>query len=377
MVAQNILRKRSFGERITYVFKKDLVFTAAFILALASCFVSMPKVKYIDFKVIVSLFDLMLVIKAFEELKLLDKLAVSMINRCSSRRNISIVLTFLCFFTAMFITNDVALITFVPLALIIGSKTKLPMMETIIFETIAANIGSALTPMGNPQNLYIFSFYNLNALQFFNAVIIVIIAGLVWLYVLNKKLKDETINVNLNQVKIVNSKEVCIWFILFFVILLSVFRIIDYRLAFIMTCITALLMNRSLFAKVDYLLLITFGCFFVFIGNISSIRSLSYYLGSNLNSKNATYFASILMSQFISNVPCSILLSHFTNKWQALLLGVNIGGVGTLIASLASVISYKLFIKENCEEGKKYMVKFTVYNLITLVLLTIVGEFMI
>lgn len=369
----SIKRSSNFIGQGLKIIKKDLVFTVSLILALVSCFIAVPKIKYIDFKVIISLFNLMIVIKAFEELQLLDKLAVSMINKCSSRKTISLVLTFLCFFTSMLITNDVALITFVPLALIISKKAGIPIMDTVIMQTLAANIGSSLTPMGNPQNLYIFSFYNLNVSEFLKIVTAVIIVGGIWLYILNMKLKNKAINVKLDEIKIDSSSKVYIWILVFLIILLSIFRIVDYRLAFILTLIAALFINKRLFMKVDYLLLMTFVCFFIFIGNISELRSLNAYLSSHLSGSTSAYFASIAASQFISNVPSSILLSHFTDKWQALLLGVNIGGVGTLIASLASLVSYKLYIKDNCEYGKMYIARFTIYNFATLALLTIIG----
>lgn len=352
--------------------KKDYVFMASFILAAGSCFISAPKIKYIDFKVIVSLFNLMIVIKAFEELKLMDKAAVSLIDRCKSRRTISLVLIFLCFFGSMLITNDVALITFVPLSIIIGRKTHIPMMETIILQTIAANIGSSLTPMGNPQNLFIFSFFNLSFVQFIRTMGIIGVLGLAWLCFLNFKLKNKSLKINLESVVLGDKKEIIVWVIIFLVILSSVFRIIDYRIAFVITILTVFFINKKLLLKVDYLLLITFVCFFIFIGNISQIKSLDEFLINNLNTSKASYFTSIAVSQFISNVPCSILLSHFTYKWKALLLGVNIGGIGTIIASLASVISYKLFIKEN-GSPKKYLCKFSIYNFVTLIVFTIAG----
>lgn len=372
-----IKNKSAIIKKIIKALKNDFVFTAALTLALISCFFATPKIKYIDFKVIISLFNLMLVIKAFEELKILDKAAVSLITRCKNKRSISLALTFLCFFSSMLITNDVALITFVPLALIIGKKTGIPMLETIILQTLAANIGSSLTPMGNPQNLYIFSFYNLTAMQFFQTMIIIGILGLAWLYLLNMKLKNDTIKVYFNKVNIVNRRKLLICILLFLIIILSIFRFIDYRIAFAITIIAAFIMDRKLFSKVDYLLLVTFICFFIFIGNASSIKSIDDFFINHLHSSRAAYFSSIVVSQFISNVPCSILLSHFTNNWKALLLGVNIGGSGTIIASLASVISYKLFIKDNLQNSKLYFAKFTIYNFITLFIFAIIGLFVI
>lgn len=362
----------SYFQRGLKVILNDFVFLAALTLAVISCFVAVPKFKYIDFKVIISLFNLMLVIKAFEELKLLDKAAVFLISRCKSVRAISLALTFLCFFASMLITNDVALITFVPLAIIIGKKADISMMETIILQTLAANIGSSVTPMGNPQNLFIFSYFNLSLFQFFKTMSVVGILGFLWLYILNFRIKNKPMNVRLEKVEVVKRKEAAVWTIVFLIVLASVFRLIDYRVAMAVCVLIALFINKRLLFKVDYLLLITFLCFFIFIGNISSINSVNEYFIKHLSSSKATYLTSIGASQFISNVPCSILLSHFTKQWKPLLLGVNIGGVGTLIASLASVISYKLFIRDNEQNAKGYISKFNIYNFITLAVIAVI-----
>ena len=160
--------------------------------------------------------------------------------------------------------------------------------------------------------------------------------------------------------------------ILFIVILLSVFHIVDYKLTFIITIITVLLLNKSLFKEVDYSLLITFIGFFIFVGNISTLEVVRNFMEGVLNSKESTYLSGILASQVISNVPATMLLSGFTSNFRELLLGVNIGGMGTLIASLASVISYKLYLGEFKEEGNTYFKTFTVYNIIGLILFTLI-----
>lgn len=372
----NLLEKSKFPLKLSYIItllKKDLVFTIAFFLAIVSCFINTPKLDYIDFKVIISLFNLMVVIKALEELKVLEKIAVSMINRCKSKRTISTVLTFLCFFAAMLITNDVALITFVPLTLIISKKANINMLDTIILQTIAANIGSSLTPMGNPQNLYIYSFYELGTQQFFKTVFVIILAGMIWLYMLNIKIKKKSLTLKLENISLESKSDLIEWLLLFLFIMLSVFKIVDYRIALVLTVLTAIHKNKKILFQIDYILLMTFVCFFIFIGNISNVKLLNDFLQSHLNNSYSTFSASIILSQLISNVPCSILLSHFTINWNALLLGVNIGGTGTLIASLASLISYKLYIKENPTYMQQYIKMFTFYNLITLALLTAVG----
>lgn len=357
--------------------KKDPVFSISLILALISCTLSKPRMDYINFEVLACLFNLMVVVKAFEELCFLDKVAVSILNRCTNSRKISLVMVLLSFFSSMVITNDVALITLVPLTLIISRKSDMDMLVTVILQTLAANIGSSLTPIGNPQNLYIFSYYRLTASQFFAPISLFAALGLVWLYMLNLKTPKIRYEMNLDYVDIKDRKEIIIWAVLFIIIILSVFDVIKYEMVFIVTIILALVINKRLLLKVDYLLLATFICFFIFIGNISNIPAVAEFMKQNLGSPQRTYISSILLSQVVSNVPCAILLSKFTSYWKELLLGVNIGGMGTIIASLASVISYKLFVKDNPGSSRKYIGVFSLYNVLSLGLFTLINYILI
>jgi Na+/H+ antiporter NhaD/arsenite permease-like protein len=359
------------AEEAITIFKKDPVFTCSVVLALASCLVARPKPGYIDFKVLASLFNIMIVVKAFEELHLLERASVAILNGCSDSRKVSLVLIMLCFFSSMVFTNDVALLTLVPLTLAIGRKSGLDMLPTVILQTLAANIGSSLTPMGNPQNLYIFSYYALHAWQFFSTIGPFAEAGLLWLVLLAYRNRNKKIDFMLETVELKEPKQALIWGILFVVIVLSIFGVINYLAAFLLVLATALCINRALLLKADYPLLLTFVCFFIFIGNVSHIPAVSELMKSLLSSANSTYFGSILFSQVISNVPSAILLSGFTGHWKELLLGVNIGGMGTVIASLASVISYKLYIGENSDNAGKYMARFSLWNFSGLALFTL------
>lgn len=339
-----------------------MVFTISLLLAAASCFVHPPKMEYLNFHVLVSLFNLMLAIKAFEELRLLDKFAISILNKTNNSRSVSAILIILCFFSSMFVTNDVALLTFVPLTLVIGKKTNMPTMETIILQTIGANIGSSLTPMGNPQNLFIYSYYGVTPGPFFATVLFMAALGLGSLYLLIHRLPKRELKVAISPIALDDRKKALIWGIVLTIIIASIFGIIHYQIALIITLMTVLFLNRNLLMQIDYLLLITFVCFFIFIGNISNSDAVQAVASASLKDSDSVYFSSIFLSQFISNVPASILLASFTTDWKPLLLGVNIGGLGTIIASLASVISYKLYIQANPDEGKKYLIKFSIYN---------------
>lgn len=315
------------------------------------------------------MFNLMMVISAFERLKLLDKIAVEILTKHKNLRMVSLILTFLCFISSMFITNDVALITFVPLTLIIAKKAKFNPIKTVIFETLAVNIGSSLTPMGNPQNLYLFSFFKMGIVPFFNVTIAFVVIGALWLFILNHRILNINLKFDLDKIKIKDKKNLVIYCCLFIFILLSVFNVVDYRVAFLITIVVSLIVEKKVFKEVDYFLLLTFVCFFIAIGNLSSIAIIDKFMRGFLTNGTNVYFSSIFFSQLISNLPCAILLSKFTNSWKELLIGVNIGGTGTIIASLASLISYKFYAKEY--DGKKYLFKFTIYNFISLIIFTI------
>ena len=357
--------------------KKDIVFTVSLVLAATSCLIYPPKLEYIDPQVLVILFSLMLTIKALEELRFLDKFAITIINKCNNSRSVSLILILLCFFSSMFVTNDVALLTFVPLTLVVSRKTQLPMMETIIFQTIAANIGSSLTPMGNPQNLFIYSHYGIRPFPFFSTVLFMAVLGISSLYFLITRMQNRELKVVLNPVPLDDWKKPVVWGLVLAIIIASIFGVVSYLVAFVVTLITVIILNVKLLIKIDYLLLLTFICFFIFIGNISNSSTLQAFATTSLKDTTSVYFSSIFLSQFISNVPASMLLAEFTTDWKPLLLGVNIGGLGTIVASLASVISYKLFIQANPTESKKYLIKFSIYNFSFLAFLTLIQYFIL
>lgn len=368
-------RKSDFRKRNAFLefLKKESVLVIALSLAIISCFIATPKLSYIDFKVLILLFNLMIVVAAFKELKVLDNIAVGLLKRCNSYKSISTALVFITFVSAMVVTNDVALITFVPLSIVIAKKADISVLKIVIFQTLAANLGSSFTPMGNPQNLFIYSYFNLKPLDFFIITGPILLLSIVFLLILINRDKKLDLNLELEDVKVGNKNHIVVFSILFLVILLSVFHLIDYKLTFVITILIVLLLNRSLFSQVDFSLLITFVGFFIFVGNISTLDSVKTFMENILGSGKSTFIASVLSSQVISNVPATMLLSGFTNHIKELLLGVNIGGMGTLIASLASVISYKIYTSEFEVIDNKYMKLFTYYNVLGLILMTLVA----
>ena len=355
-------KKSSFIEFL----KKECVLVIAVTLAILSSFISIPKLSYIDFKVLILLFNLMVVVAAFKELKILDSIAIGLLKKCNTYTSISLALVFITFISSMIVTNDVALITFVPLSIVIARKANINVLKIVIFQTLAANLGSSFTPMGNPQNLFIYSFYNLSPIDFFKITLPIVILAVLFLVLLVFKDKKMNLSLDLEDVKIDNKRDVYLFGGLFLIILLSVFHVIDYKVTFLITIVMVLILNKKLFSQVDYSLLITFIGFFIFVGNISTMDVVKNFMEGILNSPKSTFLASVLSSQVISNVPATMLLSGFTDHFKELLLGVNIGGMGTLIASLASVISYKIYASEFGNDN--YMKSFTFYNILGLVI---------
>lgn len=355
-------KKSSFIEFL----KRECVIVIAVTLAILSSFISIPKLSYIDFKVLILLFNLMVVVAAFKELKVLDSIAIGLLKKCNTYTSISLALVFITFISSMIVTNDVALITFVPLSIVIARKANINVLKIVIFQTLAANLGSSFTPMGNPQNLFIYSFYNLSPIDFFKITLPIVVLAVLFLVLLVFKDKKMNLSLDLEDVKIDNKKDVYLFGGLFLIILLSVFHVIDYKVTFLITIVMVLILNKKLFSQVDYSLLITFIGFFIFVGNISTMDVVKNFMEGILNSPKSTFLASVLSSQVISNVPATMLLSGFTDHFKELLLGVNIGGMGTLIASLASVISYKIYASEFGNDN--YMKSFTFYNILGLVI---------
>lgn len=365
--------------------KREPVLFAAILLALLALIFIRPSpslcLEAIDFRTLAILFSLMIVIKAFQSQNFLNIIAAKLLRLCKGERGLYFLLTYLVFFSSMFVTNDVALLTFVPITLLIFTRIGMPSLTIVVLETLAANLGSCITPMGNPQNLYLFSYYGFSAGQFFLltakiAVPSFLILAVIILFITRKKQNEaETFKGNLlqSQLSFLTVDFRTFFYAADFIIcLLTVFHLVNYLIMLGFTILVMLICNFRLFKKVDYSLLLTFCGFFIFTKSLSTVQVFSDFIKSMLSSPIKTYLTSIITSQVISNVPAALLLSGFTTNGDMLLLGVNVGGLGTLIASMASVISFKLY--SNSEEGhspvgKKYFGIFTIYNMILLVIL--------
>ena len=359
--------------------KKEAVLCAALLLALVSSFVVRPTANYItylDYRVLVLLFCLMLVVAGFKSLGIFQMLGEKLCSKVHSTKGLTLVLVGLCFFASMLITNDVSLITFIPFTLSVYAMVHCEdiLIPVIVLETIAANLGSMLTPVGNPQNLLLYSISEMRMGEFILHMLPLTCVSFIIIVVCVCLLPGHQIT--LRDKKIQNNKgwlngRFVIYCILFLICLGNVVHLISsYWIVGAIVVVTVLLVNRQLFAQVDYSLLLTFVGFFIFIGNMKHITVINEWLQGIIRGNEL--LVGIISSQAISNVPAAMLLSGFTTDYKALLYGVNIGGLGTLIASMASLISYRFYVKAYPMQKGKYFKEFTIYNVILLVLLYLV-----
>lgn len=352
-------------------FKKEAVLVISLLLAIVSAFFIKPSaqyIEYIDFKTLCLLFCLMAVMAGLQEIGVFRLLARRLLSVAKTTRSLYFVLTLLCFFSSMLITNDVALLTFVPftIATLNISNQKRHLVFITIMQTVAANLGSMLTPVGNPQNLYLFSKYNLSAYDFFSIVFPYCALSLALLIICGFFIKNESVNIEYGvQEKISSKPKTIAYSALFLISLLCVFRVLNFVLLFAVVLVFMLVFDRKTIMKIDFGLLLTFVFLFIFIGNLGNIDYIGRFLQSVVRGNEV--FVGVLSSQLLSNVPAAILLSAFTDNAKALLVGVNLGGLGTLIASMASLISFKLVQKQNVNV-QKYLLIFTLVNLIFLAL---------
>ena len=355
------------------IIKKNAVLCVAIIAALVtSCIVPPDKayLGYFDWKTLTCLFCVLAVVCALKNISFFTVLAEKIVALFKNTRACVLALAYITFLGSMLIANDMALLTFLPLGYFVLSstgKTKY-MAFTFIMQNVAANLGGMLTPFGNPQNLYLFTKFNIPTGEFIStmlppfAISVALITLCCLVFVKKEPLEIESKKITLPKWRTV------IYALLFTLSIVIVFRVIHFAFGLIIIPIALLFLDRKALKDVDYCLLFTFVAFFIFAGNMSRI-TLVQNLFEGLLNKN-TLLVSICSCQVISNVPSAILLSQFTGNYTELLLGVNIGGVGTLISSLASLITFREYSKHNPDKVKRYVLQFSAFNFGFLFLLT-------
>ena len=355
-----------FARRCAGFMRREAVLSAAMALAVVSAFFVPPSAEYlgyIDWDTLALLFSLMAVMKGFQQAGLFICLANSLLRRAHGTRALLAVLVGLPFVGSMIVTNDVALITFVPFGLVslrMARQERL-IVPLVVLQTVAANLGSMLTPMGNPQNLYLYakSGMSFGSLCLLMAPYVLLAAACIAAMILLRR--PARVECPAVPVKLAGLKPLATYSAGFALCLLALFDVLSPLAVAAVTALYLALFDRALLRAVDYSLLGIFAAFFIFIGNISGIEAFRGFISSALTGR--VELAAVLASQVTSNVPAALLLSGFTDQWAALIIGCNIGGLGTLIASMASLISYKAVAREYPEQKGRYFAQFTLCNL--------------
>ena len=353
--------------------KKETVLCISAVCAAATMLLVPPDgsyLEYIDMRVLCLLLCLMAVVVGLQECGIFRWLTWQLLSHSHSGRILSLTLVLLPFFCSMLVTNDVALLIFVPftIALLSRMDCRKAVVPMLVLQTIAANLGSMATPVGNPQNLFLYAAYGLSAGEFFSTVLPLAAVSLVCLVAASLPVLPKTLpELHLEQAALEQPKKLAVYAVLFVLCLLTVFRVLHYGIltAIVLAAITVI--EPKQLKHLDFALLATFVCFFIVSGNLGRVETVRSFLQSLLD-RNALLTA-VGTSQVISNVPAAVLLSGFTEQWKSLLQGVNIGGLGTPIASLASLITLKLYLRWPGAKAGKFLTVFLIGNIIGLIIL--------
>ncbi len=364
------------GETLSFItsfIKKNIVMCIALVAAIITGFIvpiDGTYIEYFDYKTLTCLFCVLSVVCALKNINFFYMLARKVVQLFKTARMSVLGLVYITFIGSMLIANDMALLTFLPLGYMVLTTTgkEKYMAFTFVMQNIAANLGGMLTPFGNPQNLYLYTKFNIPngefvsimLLPFVISVIIITLCCIIFVKPEELQLPDEKIEIN--------PFRTLVYMLLFALSIVIVFRTIPYWIGLIVIPIALLFMDRKALKMVDYSLLLTFVFFFIFSGNMARIGVVREFISFLL--EKSTLLFSVVSCQFISNVPSAILLSQFATNYRDLLVGVNIGGVGTLIASLASLITFREYVKHNPGKTLYYIKIFLAYNFAFLIPLT-------
>ncbi len=363
-------------QKIVLFLKKETILVISALLALFSAFQIPPDAQYMTYcntDVLILLFCLMAIMAGLQEMGVFQSIAKNLLQKAQDLRELTCILVLLCFFSAMLLTNDVALITFVPFSILLLQIAHLTeqIIPILVLQTIAANLGSMLTPIGNPQNLYLYTVSHMAPLDFIITMLPLTLLSLALLLVCCMRMPKADLHRiphTPQQDALPHAKYMILALcMLFAATLAAVFQILPHSLLLAVTLLFFVCFFRDVLKKVDYSLLLTFVFFFIFIGNCGRMPIVADVISSTLLGREM--LLAFLLSQGISNVPAAILLSGFTDDWKSLLFGVNIGGLGTLIASMASLISYKFLVQSFPEKKNAYTKEFTAYNMVFAVIL--------
>ncbi|MHA8138207.1 SLC13 family permease [Lactobacillaceae bacterium Scapto_B20] len=354
---------------------KLLLISASILLIV--CLLGLPRSTDINWATIGSLFALMTVVQLMTQLEIITLISDKLVNLVKTTRQFVQLMISIAFFSAMVMTNDVAIISILPLYLLMAKKYELPIVLPATLITIAANLGSVLTPFGNPQNLFLFNNYHFTAGRFFIITTPIVIVSILLLLAFTWWIPNRQFTTHSTVSQIKRPMPLIITGLLAIIILMGVFDLISIEVMVLITLFVTLFINYKTLLNVDYALLLTFACFFLITGILSRNDLITTTLQSWLHNSTSTYLTSILTSQVISNVPAAVLLSKFTTDGNAILMGVNIGGLGTLVASLANLLALKQLASVVPDAVPKFIKQFTIINILLLIFLGFIGWIML
>ena len=352
---------------------KDRILQFTVLVTIISLFFARPRLEDINFHTLFSVAAMLTIIQIYAYLHVLDVLAYKLTSIADNTRKLNILFTLLAIISGMFLGNDITALTLIPLYLNIAKKYKLPQILPVTLIGMGANIGAALTPWGNPHNIFLVSRYDVNAVTFFSWSIPYLIASMIILGIVFFFIPKETIPIQKAQSIRISWRPTLITTAVFIFFFFGVFRVVPIVIPMIVSIVLALLINPRIMLKIDYALLLTFTGFFIFISDIQHIPAIEGIIHMWVNSENSTYLTSIISSQVMSNVPSTILVGKFTNYAEALFLGSNIGGFGSAIGSMANMLVLKTFNQHASVNKSKFFKQWSLMQFAGLIILTIVG----
>ena len=334
--------------KVLKFFKNNIIFTIVVAITLVSCFFVPPDIKYLDYfelNTLSCIFLLLLVIAGLTNIQFFEKVARIIVKKFKNTRSIIMCLIFVTYVSALINANDMSLLTFLPLSYIVLKYTNnlkyLPF--TFVMQNIASNLGGMIVPIGNPQNLYIFSFYKMGLLKFLKIMALPTLFALVLIVAVCMFIKKKPLEFKDTEITKFNVKKAIVYGVLFVLTILTVLRVIPWWITLIIIPIAMLVCDIKSFMIVDYTVPLTFVAFFIFSGNMARIPAVINLMESFVD--KYTYFTSYISCQLISNVPTAVLLSKFTNNYASLLVSVNVASLGIIFSSLSGVIALKEYAK--------------------------------
>lgn len=351
----------------------DKILQITVVVTVISLFFARPRLADINLHTIFSVAAMLIIIQIYAYLHVLDVLAYKLTSIADNMRKLNILFTLLAIISGMFLGNDITALTLIPLYLNIAKRCDLPQILPVTLIGMGANIGAAFTPWGNPHNIFLVSKYSVTALEFFSWSLPYLLAAVVITFIIFHFIPQKKIPVqDIKQINI-SVRPTVITTAVFALFFLGVFKVINVAIPMIVAAVLALIINPRILLKIDYALLLTFTCFFIFISDIQQIPMIVTLIHTMVNSETSTYFTSIISSQIISNVPATILVGKFTTFAKALFLGSNIGGFGSPIGSMANMLVLKTFTQNATVSRSEFFKKWLLMQYAGLIVLTLIG----